>query len=311
LGYKLQQVTTDKAELIVEIVNQHELTIDPESTPMGLEEAQELITGFFDTAHCFFLIDESTQEALGFYSINPDANRKKLFTDVYERPGKGLINDVIAQSLKKAAEVHPDYEHLFGVNTKDLLMREALESFGMEVIRTYWHMKRLLDPQSKVDTNKDKFEIKLVSGQADLETWWALHQDAFSKHFGFAPRPMELWIEQTTSAGTMDPEGCFLAFYDGQPAGFVEMANANYHLNGGYVDLIGVAHQFQGLGLGQLLLQHAINFSVDQGREFIELNVDTGNESGALKLYEKLGFKPNSSWVQYENKKWADVAKGL
>jgi ribosomal protein S18 acetylase RimI-like enzyme len=311
LGYKLQQVTTDKAELIVEIVNQHELTIDPESTPMGLEEAQELITGFFDTAHCFFLIDESTHEALGFYSINPDANRKKLFTDVYERPGKGLIKDVIAQSLKKAAEVHPDYEHLFGVNTKDLLMREALESFGMEVIRTYWHMKRLLDTQSKVDTNKDKFEIKLVSGQADLETWWVLHQDAFSKHFGFAPRPMELWIEQTTSAGTMDPEGCFLAFYDGQPAGFVEMANANYHLNGGYVDLIGVAHQFQGLGLGQLLLQHAINFSVDQGREFIELNVDTGNESGALKLYEKLGFKPNSSWVQYENKKWADVAKGL
>lgn len=311
MGYKLQSVTTDKAELIVEIVNQHELTIDPESTPMGLEEAQELITGFFDTAHCFFLIDESTQEALGFYSINPDANRKKLFTDVYERPGKGLINDVIAQSLKKAAEVHPDYEHLFGVNTKDLLMREALESFGMEVIRTYWHMKRLLDPQSKVETNKDKFEIKLVSGQADLETWWVLHQDAFSKHFGFAPRPMELWIEQTTSAGTMDPEGCFLAFYDGQPAGFVEMANANYHLNGGYVDLIGVAHQFQGLGLGQLLLQHAINFSVDQGREFIELNVDTGNESGALKLYEKLGFKPNSSWVQYENKKWADVAKGL
>jgi ribosomal protein S18 acetylase RimI-like enzyme len=89
------------------------------------------------------------------------------------------------------------------------------------------------------------------------------------------------------------------------------MANANYHLNGGYVDAIGVAHKFQGLGLGQLLLQHAINFSVNQGREFIELNVDTGNESGALKLYEKLGFKPNSSWVQYENKKWAEVAKGL
>ena len=311
MGYKLQQVTSDQAELIVEIVNQHELTIDPESTPMGVEEAQELIEGFFDSAHCYCLMDEATDDALGFYSVNPDANRKKLFTDVYERPGNGLIKDVIAQSLKKAVEVHPDYEHLFGVNTKDKVMREALESFGMVVIRTYWHMKRLLDSQAKADTTKDKFEIKLVSGQPDLETWWALHQDAFSNHFGFAARPMELWIEQTTSAGTMDPEGCFLAFNDGQPAGFVQMANANYHLNGGYVDLIGVAHEFQGLGLGQLLLQHAINFSVDQGREFIELNVDTGNESGALKLYEKLGFKPNSSWVQYENKKWAEVANGL
>jgi mycothiol synthase len=311
LGYKLQQATSDQAGLIVEIVNQHELTIDPESTPMGVEEAQELIDGFFDSAHCYLLIDESTDGALGFYSINPDSNRKKLFTDVYQRPGQGLIKEVIAESLKKAAEVHSDYEHLFGVNTKDQVMREALESFGMGVIRTYWHMKRLLDAQAKTDTLKDKFEIKLVSGREDLETWWALHQDAFSKHFGFAPRPMELWIEQTTSAGTMDPEGCFIAFYDGQPAGYVQLANANYHLNGGYVDLIGVAHKFQGLGLGQLLLQHAINFSVDQGREFIELNVDTGNESGALKLYEKLGFKPNSSWVQYENKNWAEVAKGL
>ena len=311
MAYKLQVASSDQAELIVEIVNEHELTIDPESTPMGVEEAQELIDGFFDRAHCYFLIDEATNEALGFYSVNPDTNRKKLFTDVYERPGKGLIKDVIAESLKKAAEVHPDYEHLFGVNTKDQVMRGALESFGMEVIRTYWHMKRLLDSQAKAVISKDKFEIKLVSGQSDLETWWALHQDSFSNHFGFAPRPMELWIEQTTSAGTMDPDGCFLAFYDGQPAGFVQMANANYHLNGGYVDIIGVAHKFQGLGLGQLLLQHAINYSVDQGREFIELNVDTGNESGALKLYEKLGFKPNSSWVQYENKKWAEVAKGL
>ena len=134
MGYKLQVASSDQAELIVEIVNQHELTIDHESTPMGVEEAQELIEGFFDSAHCYFLIDQASHEALGFYSVNPDANRKKLFTDVYERPGKGLIKDVIAESLKKAAEVHPDYEHLFGVNTKDQAMRAALESFGMDVI---------------------------------------------------------------------------------------------------------------------------------------------------------------------------------
>ena len=311
MGFSLQEAEVSDAQLVVDMVNQHELTIDPESTPMGVEEAKELIEGFYDKAIANFLMVDSAELPAGFYSINPDANRKKLFTDVYARPGSELITEVIAQSLKHGAQVHPDYEHLFGVNSKDQVMREALESFGMGVIRTYWHMKRLLDAHAKTDTLKDKFEIKLVSGRQDLETWWALHQDAFSKHFGFAPRPMELWIEQTTSAGTMDPQGCFIAFCDRQPAGFVQLANANYHLNGGYVDLIGVAHKFQGLGLGQVLLQHAINFSVDQGREFIELNVDTGNESGALKLYEKLGFKPNSSWVQYENKKWAEVAKGL
>lgn len=311
MALRLEAARVEQAGLVVEMVNQHELAIDPESTPMGVEEATELIEGFFDPAHVYFLFDETSDSPVGFYSVNPDSNRKKLFTDVYARHGSGMIADVIFESLKKAAEVHPDYEHLFGVNSKDLVMREALESFGLEPIRTYWHMKRLLDPKAKSKIENPKSEIRLMEGEEDLKTWWALHQDSFSKHFGFAPRPMELWIEQTTSAVTMDPEGCFLAFYDGEPAGFVQLANANYHLNGGYVDLIGVAHRFQGLGLGQELLQHAINFSVDQGREFIELNVDTGNESGALKLYEKLGFSPNSSWVQYENKNWAEVAKGL
>lgn len=311
MGYRLQEAEVSDAQLVVDMVNQHELTIDPESTPMGVEEAKELIEGFYDKAITNFLMVDSVELPAGFYSINPDSNRKKLFSDVYARPGSNLIKEVIAQTLRHGAEVHPDYEHLFGVNSKDQVMREALESFGMEVIRTYWRMRRSLDSASKASTDKNKVEIKLVSGRKDLETWWALHQDAFSNHFGFAPRPMDLWIEQTTAAGTMDPDGCFLAFYEDEPAGFVQMANANYHLNGGYVDLIGVAHKFQGLGLGQVLLQHAINYSVDQGREFIELNVDSGNESGALRLYEKLGFSPSSSWVQYENKKWAEVAKGL
>jgi ribosomal protein S18 acetylase RimI-like enzyme len=311
LGFSLQEAEVSDAQLVVDMVNQHELTIDPESTPMGVEEAKELIEGFFDKAITNFLMVDSAELPAGFYSINPDANRKKLFTDVYARPGSHLIKEVIAQSLRHGVQVHPDYEHLFGVNSKDQVMREALESFGMEVIRTYWRMRRTLDFGAKANTSKDKVEIKVVSGREDLEIWWALHQDAFSKHFGFAPRPMDLWIEQTTAAGTMDPDGCFLALYEGEPAGFVQMANANYHLNGGYVDLIGVAHKFQGLGLGQVLLQHAINYSVDQRREFIELNVDSGNESGALRLYEKLGFSPSSSWVQYENKKWAEVAKGL
>jgi ribosomal protein S18 acetylase RimI-like enzyme len=122
---------------------------------------------------------------------------------------------------------------------------------------------------------------------------------------------MELWIEQTKAASTLDPEACFILDYEGEPAGFVQLANANYHLSGGYVDVLGVSHKFQGLGLGQTLLQHAINHSVQQGREFIELNVDSGNESGALRLYEKLGFKPNSAWEQYENKNWVEFVRGL
>jgi ribosomal protein S18 acetylase RimI-like enzyme len=311
MNYSIVKAEVSQAEVLAELINQHELTIDPGSTSIGVEESKEIIEGFYDPAIAAFIFTEGIEEPNAFYSVNPDATRKRLFTDVYARPGSNLIKEALIESLKAASAEFPEYEHWFGVNTKDTVMRSAMESLGMRVIRTYWHMKKTLTASDAVSIERPEVSIRLVSGDQDMQIWWALHQDAFSKHFGFAPRPMELWIEQTVAASTFDPEACFILEFEGEPAGFVSLANANYHLNGGYVDILGVAHKFQGLGLGQTLLQHAINHSVRQGREFIELNVDSGNESGALRLYEKLGLKPNSAWEQYENKNWVEFVRGL
>ena len=311
MNYRIVKAEVSQAEVLAELINQHELTIDPGSTSIGVEESKEIIEGFYDPAIAAFIFTEGIEEPSAFYSVNPDATRKRLFTDVYARPGSNLIKEALIESLKAASAEFPEYEHWFGVNTKDTVMRSAMESLGMRVIRTYWHMKKTLTASDAVSIERPEVSIRLVSGDQDMQIWWALHQDAFSKHFGFAPRPMELWIEQTVAASTFDPEACFILEFEGEPAGFVSLANANYHLNGGYVDILGVAHKFQGLGLGQTLLQHAINHSVRQGREFIELNVDSGNESGALRLYEKLGLKPNSAWEQYENKNWVEFVRGL
>lgn len=311
MNYRIVKAETSQAELLAELINQHELSMDPSATPIGIEESQELIEGFFDPAIAAFIYTDGIELPSAFYSVNPDSNRSRLFTDVYARPGSDQIKEALIESLKAAANEYSNFENWYGVNTKDTVMRSALESLGMQVIRTYWLMKKALTASSAVELSRPGVSIRLVSGDQDMQTWWKLHQDSFSKHFGFAPRPMELWIEQTLAASTFDKEACFILDYEGQPAGFVQLANANYHLNGGYVDVLGVAHQFQGLGLGEILLQHAINHSVGQGREFIELNVDSGNESGALRLYEKLGFKPNSGWKQYENKNWVELARGL
>ena len=311
MNYRIVKADVSQANVLAELINQHELTIDPESTSIGLEESKEIIEGFFDPAIAAFIYSDGVEEPSGFYSVNPDATRKRLFTDVYARPGSNLIKEALIESLKAAATEYPEYEHWYGVNTKDAVMRSALESLGMQVIRTYWHMKKELTASSSIDNSRPEVSIRLVSGDRDMQTWWKLHQDSFSNHFGFAPRPMELWIEQTLAASTLDPDACFILDYEGEPAGFVQLANANYHLNGGYVDVLGVAHKFQGLGLGQTLLQHAINQSVEAGRSFIELNVDSGNESGALRLYEKLGFRSNSAWEQYENKNWVEFVRGL
>ena len=138
MNYQIAKAEVSQAEVLAELINQHELTIDPESTSIGLEECKEIIEGFFDPAIAAFMFTEGIEEPSAFYSVNPDATRKRLFTDVYARPGSNLIKQALIESLKAAATEFSDYEHWYGVNTKDAVMRSALESLGMEVIRTYW-----------------------------------------------------------------------------------------------------------------------------------------------------------------------------
>ena len=70
-------------------------------------------------------------------------------------------------------------------------------------------------------------------------------------------------------------------------------------MNGGWLDKLGVLEKFRGLGLGKLLLQWGIAHAAEKGYQSIGLGVDTGNESGALQLYENQGFKPTVVWRGY------------
>ena len=309
--YRLEPASVEDAATLQQLINEHEVAIDPTTTPIGIEESTELLEGFFDPAITGFLVNPKTGSKDAFFSVNPDKTRERMFTDVYARPGSGLVRFAIEESLKGSLQSPDHFGNWYGVNSLDHEMKSALEDFGMEMIRTYWTMRKDLSGATEYPVSMDLVEIRQLEGEADFFTWWQLHQDSFSTHFGFAPREYEAWKKLVLDSATRDEQGCFLLYYQGEPAGFIEMGNANYHLNGGWVDSIGVAKAFQGKGFGELLLSHGVNHSVSGGRDFVELNVDTGNTSGALRLYEKLGFKAKSSWQQYENKDWAKVARKL
>ena len=73
----------------------------------------------------------------------------------------------------------------------------------------------------------------------------------------------------------------------------------------GFIDGIGVIQSAKGKGFGELMLHRAFAYYGSIDRAFVEFNVDTGNESGLLKLYEKVALKPKSSWQHFENKNGA------
>ena len=58
----------------------------------------------------------------------------------------------------------------------------------------------------------------------------------------------------------------------------------------GRVDLIGVRPAWRGRGLAPALLAEALRTFAAAGMDAAGLDVDTGNETGALRLYEGMGF---------------------
>lgn len=112
----------------------------------------------------------------------------------------------------------------------------------------------------------------------------------------------------------MEPEGLFLAEYDGRPAGTAaaivfdpvegdarngDEAAADRSPNKvAWIAMMLVEESLRGRGLGRALMEHAIAFATQRGAASIRLDATPLGRP----LYEKLGFTPDFSLTRYGGK---------
>jgi len=209
-------------------------------------------------------------------------------------------------ALELARKHDPEYRLWLGVQSNDLAYKNLLESREFTILRKYWtlEMRIPIENQSTSDSLGVIRELDL-NKEDELRTFHEVHQDAFSQHFGFMPRQFNEWSELVLRHKVEINLQAWLISVNGVPAGFVDFNDEQLHNDSGYVSGLGVRQAFQGKGLGEALLRHAIQINSALGRSKLCLSVDAGNESGALRLYEKVGMKPISEWHQYENLNWS------
>jgi mycothiol synthase len=290
--------TAADAKAIAEIANEHELSIDKQSSLFSEQGALDFIAGYIDPSvtHLISFDDEPGFSAL--LNLHPDSVKSRYFTDIYAKPQLENLDSVVLWAIELANSEHPDWEIWPGANFLDKRLQSAWASHGFEFLRRYYTMRMKISSVPNI-RQIEGLEIRAIdiANPAEIALWHKIHQNSFSKHFGFAPRELENWRELVLEAAT-DPNGVFLAFKNGEPVGFCQCNDEYAEENKGNVSILGVAQEHQGSGIGEALLQTGIVYSASKGFDTLELNVDTGNESGALKLYEKVGFKPESSWIQ-------------
>lgn len=295
--------TEADAKAVAEIANEHELSIDKQSSLFSEQGALDFIAGYIDPSVTHLISFDNEPGFSAVLNLHPDSVKSRYFTDIYAKPSVEVLDDVVIWAIELARTEHPDWQMWPGANFLDKRLQSAWASQGFEFLRRYYTMRMSI---SSVPTIRqiEGLEIRAIdlANPGEVALWHTIHQNSFSKHFGFAPRELEKWSELVIDAAT-DPNGVFLAFKNGQPVGFCQCNDEYAEENKGNISILGVSQENQGLGIGEALLQTGIVYSASKGFDTLELNVDTGNESGALKLYEKVGFRPESSWIQLHQPK--------
>lgn len=280
-----------------ELIDAQESALDPLHKPASISWPTDLIRGYVDEPHNrVWCAEQGTIAA--WASVQVDTHRQRLEIEMFRQPQFPELAQVWDWCRSIADSEHPGWDVWPAISSRDGEAARILEATDFTILRRYFFLTRPLTDDAYPELPAD-VTIEVMRTAEDFHEWHAAHQDAFSRHFGFMPRPADVWIDHYLKSDAADPDGRFLLRVNGVVAGFVVCSNENVHLNGGFVDLLGVRHDYQRRGLGELLLHWAIAYSANRGFSDIGLSVDTGNQSGALALYERVAFTKLSEFHVY------------
>jgi mycothiol synthase len=165
---------------------------------------------------------------------------------------------------------------------------------GYQPIRYAFSMSRSLSEPVEVTPMPEGLEVRPVASE-QYRTVWDASQEAFRDHWGYIPAPEEEYQRWLLSK-EIRPDLWQVAWEGDQVAGMVlnfvnELENEEYGRKRGYTEGISVRRPWRKRGLARALLTRSLQMFKDMGMTEAALGVDAQNLSGALRLYESVGFK--------------------
>lgn len=165
---------------------------------------------------------------------------------------------------------------------------------GLEPVRSWLELERDLGQVVPARDVPEGLVLRPVV-ESDVEAVRIARNDAFRDHWGSQPTPAEDWARRfheptfrhDLSHVVVDPAGTVVAFTVAEvdPDAAVARGASFVH-----VDYVGVVRANRGQGLAPLVLGATMRAAQRAGLAYAVLDVDAENPSGALGLYERMGF---------------------
>jgi mycothiol synthase len=167
---------------------------------------------------------------------------------------------------------------------------------GFEPYRYFYQMRRDLSqpiPEPVLPAGLRLVNWSPAYDRATLEAF----NEAFADHWGSQPQTAEQWRLFMVGRDSFRPDLSFLVLDGEEVAGFAlnflsPEENERQGLREAWVGDLGVRRPWRKQGVATALLCLSMRAFRAVGMDYAALGVDTENPTGALRLYERLGFVP-------------------
>lgn len=167
---------------------------------------------------------------------------------------------------------------------------------GYRVVRKFFHMQRDLNEPIPAQPLPEGLTLRTYSPDLDEPLRQAM-EESFRDHWGHSPITPEEWQQFFVQADAFRPDLTLVVMDGDQVAAFClnqERVEENERLGirQGWIGTLGTRRPWRRRGIGSALLCESMRRFKAVGFEYAGLGVDTENLTGALGIYERLGFKP-------------------
>jgi len=181
------------------------------------------------------------------------------------------------------------------------------EKFGFKQARITSIMIMKLDSIPEANRKNMPWTIRdmQMKEEKEIELLNKLDNESFKEHFNFRPRTIEETKYSLFEMPWFTIQKWFFAILNQQPVGYGGIAideglNKEKNLKWGLIADIGVLKPYRRIGIGTCLMLHMMQTLKSLRMEEAFLYVDDMNPTGAIKLYEKLGFKALRKSIIYQ-----------
>ena len=219
------------------------------------------------------------------YSVDPIARETGLeeaLLDWLEARGRERLRGSLTRRLRIARA-----DHL----TDEI---DRLQRRGYRPIRYYFRMRRDVAPPLPEAMLPNEITVRTFTPEWSSALWSA-HAAAFADHWGYVIETPAEFEEHVLGAGGFRSDLTLLACAGPDVVAYSinrvpAEENARTGSPEGVIGLLGTQRPWRGRGLARALIQESLRRFAAAGLQHAALTVDSENTTGALGLYERLGF---------------------